>query len=408
MKEYPENEPAVNERATILVVDDTSDNLDLMSNLLKNTYKVKIANAGETALKIASSKSPPDLILLDIMMPGMDGYEVCQRLKSNPETINIPVIFLTARSGMEDEQKGLELGAVDYITKPISPPILMARVKNHLALKAMGDFLRDQNHFLELEVAKRTRELMSIQEIAIKNIQLEEANRMKSEFLANMSHELRTPLNSVIGFSEVLQGQMFGPINEKQQAYVKNILNSGNHLLSLINDILDLSKVESGKMEFELSDFSLRETMEISLMMLKQKAHDKKVELRLALIPNPDVNIVADQRKLKQILYNLLSNAVKFNRTGGTVDISVLTDAESVEITVADSGIGIREEDIPKLFHSFTQLESAYTKEYEGTGLGLVLTKKLVERHGGRIWVESRFGAGSRFSFTIPISQNNL
>jgi len=154
-------------KSTILVVDDTVDNLALMSNLLKDIYKVKVASSGEKALKIAASDSPPDLILLDIMMPGMDGYEVCQQLKRDPKTINIPVIFLTAKAEVEDERKGLELGAVDYITKPISPPIVMARVKNHLALNAMADFLRDQNEFLELEVAKRTREVMAIQDVTI-------------------------------------------------------------------------------------------------------------------------------------------------------------------------------------------------------------------------------------------------
>ncbi|MDP2761244.1 MAG: two-component system response regulator [Sideroxyarcus sp.] len=154
-------------KATILVVDDTPDNLALMSNLLKDDYKVKIASNGEKALKIAASDPPPDLILLDIMMPGMDGYQVCQQLKRDPKTMNITVIFLTAKAEMEDEKKGLELGAVDYITKPISPPIVLARVKNHLALKAMADFLRDQNEFLELEVAKRTREVMAIQDVTI-------------------------------------------------------------------------------------------------------------------------------------------------------------------------------------------------------------------------------------------------
>jgi len=155
------------DKPTILIVDDTPDNLILMSSLLKKDYKVKIANGGEKALRIASSDSPPDLILLDIMMPAMDGYEVCYRLKREPKTMNIPVIFLTAKNEMEDEKKGLELGAVDYITKPISTPIVLARVKNHLALKAMEEFLRDQNEFLELEVAKRTREVIAIQDVTI-------------------------------------------------------------------------------------------------------------------------------------------------------------------------------------------------------------------------------------------------
>jgi putative two-component system response regulator len=155
------------EKPTVLVVDDTPDNLSLMSGLLKDHYKVKVANNGEKALKIAVSDAPPDLILLDIMMPGMDGYEVCQLLKRNPATANIPVIFLTAKVEVEDERKGLELGAVDYLTKPVSPPIVMARVKNHLALKAHADFLRDKNDYLEIEVGKRTREVMAIQDVTI-------------------------------------------------------------------------------------------------------------------------------------------------------------------------------------------------------------------------------------------------
>jgi putative two-component system response regulator len=154
-------------RATLLVVDDTADNLALMSGLLKRDYRVKVANGGERALKIATSDAPPDLILLDVMMPGMDGYEVCRRLKRDPKTTHIPVIFLTAKAEVEDEQRGLELGAIDYVTKPISPSILMARVRNHLALKTMGTFLRDQNGFLELEVAKRTREVTAIQDVTI-------------------------------------------------------------------------------------------------------------------------------------------------------------------------------------------------------------------------------------------------
>ena len=161
------NEPHEQHQPTILVVDDTPDNLALMSGLLKDLYKVKVANSGERGLKIACSDTPPDLILLDIMMPEMDGYEVCQRLKNNPKSCDIPVIFLTAKAEVEDERRGLELGAVDYITKPISPPIVLARVKNHLALKAAADFLRDKNDYLEKEVQKRTREISAIQDVTI-------------------------------------------------------------------------------------------------------------------------------------------------------------------------------------------------------------------------------------------------
>ncbi len=261
------------------------------------------------------------------------------------------------------------------------------------------------------DVTERKRLDQALQE---KNIELESArsvaektNLAKSDFLANMSHELRTPLNSIIGFSEVLQDQMFGQLNDKQREYLNHILTSGRHLLSLINDILDLSKVESGKMKLELSTFLLRETVEASLMMLREKAQKGGIDLVMDLAGQADVHIEADQRKLKQILFNLLSNAVKFTLTGGTVKVSAVKAQNYIEIAVEDSGIGIKEEDIHKLFHPFTQLESVYTKEYEGTGLGLALNRQLVELHGGRVWVSSEFGKGSRFSFTIPISQAN-
>jgi DNA-binding NtrC family response regulator len=213
------NELDLIERATLLVVDDMPENLALMSSLLKDDYKVKVANCGEKALKIAASDSPPDLILLDIIMPGMDGYEVCRRLKSAPETMGIPVIFLTAKSEVEDEKKGLELGAVDYITKPISPPIVRIRVKNHLALKAMAEFLRDKNHFLELKVAQRTAELVVALEEAEKRKEsaesaLAEIEKLKEQLegeRAYLQEEIKLENNceNIIGQSDALKYVLF-------------------------------------------------------------------------------------------------------------------------------------------------------------------------------------------------------
>ena len=247
-----------------------------------------------------------------------------------------------------------------------------------------------------------------LQESEIARIAADSANMAKSDFLANMSHELRTPLNSVIGFSEVLQDELYGPLNEKQQKHVKNIQINGKHLLSLINDILDLSKVESGKMELDLSTFSLLESLKESQMMLREKAMKCGIEIQPHFGPEADISIVADQRKLKQIMFNLISNAVKFAKSGGHVHVRARIDGDFIEITVVDTGIGIKEEDLPKLFQAFTQLESVYTKEFQGTGLGLSLTRKLVELHGGRIWAESEYGKGSRFCFTLPILQSTF
>src|SRR2546422_813358 len=229
------------------------------------------------------------------------------------------------------------------------------------------------------------------QEIAEKSRQLEVADRHKSEFLANVSHELRTPLNAIIGFSEVLIERMFGDLNEKQDEYLKDIFASGRHLLSLINDILDLSKIEAGKMELELTRFDLPAAIDNALTLVKGRAANHGITL------TPDVDrrlgeFVADERKLKQVLVNLLSNAVKFTPEGGRVEVQAARAVGGVEISVGDTGIGIAAEDQELIFEEFRQVGSDYARKREGTGLGLALTKRLVELHGGRIWVKSELG----------------
>jgi signal transduction histidine kinase len=242
-------------------------------------------------------------------------------------------------------------------------------------------------------------------ELAECNKRLMEVSWSRADFVANMSKELRTPLHSIIGFTNVLQDQLVGSLNDQQMEYVNNILSSGKHLLLLINDILDLSKIESGQMELDLSIFSIRELLEDSIKMLRKKAHEGGNEINLNIGGGADVQIVADQRRLKQILFNLVSNAIKFSMAAGVVDVSAVLDGDFIEITVGDTGIGIKEEELPKIFHAFTQLEPAMSKKFEGIGLGLALSRQLVELHGGRIWVKSRFGTGSRFSFTVPLIQ---
>jgi signal transduction histidine kinase len=238
-------------------------------------------------------------------------------------------------------------------------------------------------------------------EIADKSRQLEVANKHKSEFLANMSHELRTPLNAIIGFSEVLLEKLFGELNEKQDDYLKDIHTSGKHLLSLINDILDLSKVEAGRMELEPSTFDLKTTISNAMTLIRERA--QRHSIALGLDADPELgDIAADERKLKQILLNLLSNAVKFTPDGGRIDVSARRDGDNVLIAVHDTGIGIAPDDQEAVFEEFRQVGRDYTTKQEGTGLGLALTRKFVELHGGRIWVESEPGKGSTFSFTLP------
>ena len=232
--------------------------------------------------------------------------------------------------------------------------------------------------------------------------QLEAANRHKSEFLANMSHELRTPLNAVIGFSEVLQERMFGELNEKQADYVNDIHSSGRHLLALINDILDLSKIEAGRMELEASEFDLRAMLETALTLVRERA--QRHGIALSLETAPEVGTVrGDERKLKQVTLNLLSNAVKFTPEGGVVRLGARMNGTAIEVSVADTGVGIAPEDQALVFEEFRQVGNDAARKAEGTGLGLALARKFVELHGGTIRLESAPGRGSTFTFTLPV-----
>ncbi|RKY04658.1 hypothetical protein DRP77_03275, partial [Candidatus Poribacteria bacterium] len=255
--------------------------------------------------------------------------------------------------------------------------------------------IRELNEELDRKVHQRTRQLEAT--IA----KLREANRVKSEFLATMSHELRTPLNAIIGFAELLLDGLCGELNEDQREAVSDIYESGKHLLAVINDILDLSKAEAGKMELHPQEFDLKEVLEEVRSVMEEMIRGKGLTY-VERIPEDLPPIYADKVRIKQIMYNLLSNAVKFTPKGGRISVSVEHNDLEFTISVEDTGIGIREEDIPKLFEPFVQLNFSYSREHGGTGLGLALVKKLVEMHGGRIWVESEYGKGSRFSFTIP------
>jgi len=273
-----------------------------------------------------------------------------------------------------------------------------------VARKAPGAFAPET---VELLKTFATQSVLAIQnarlfrEIADKSAQLEVADRHKSEFLANMSHELRTPLNAVIGFSEVLLERMFGEVNDKQAEYLQDILSSGRHLLSLINDILDLSKIEAGRMELELASFDLPTAVDNALTLVRERASRHGIILGLGVDAQVG-QIVADERKVKQVLVNLLSNAVKFTPEGGRVEVAVARANGSVEVSVSDTGIGIAAEDQEAIFEEFRQVGSDYARKREGTGLGLPLAQRFVELHGGRLWVKSEVGRGSTFTFSLP------
>jgi signal transduction histidine kinase len=354
-----------------------------MGSLLNESYQVKVANGGTRALTIAMSDTPPDLILLDIMMPNMDGYEVCEQLKLNPKTANIPVIFLTAKTEIADEQKGLELGAVDYITKPISPPILLARVKNHLALQ------------------EKNKALSNAISIA------EKANKAKSDFLSSMSHELRSPLNAILGFAQLMESESPTPTQANKDS-IHQILQAGWHLLQLINEILDLAKIEQGQLSLTEECVSLEEIFTECRSIIAQQAKQRDISLKFPVFTKP-VFVRSDRTRLKQILINLLSNAVKYNTNSGTVEVAFfLRDLTRIRITISDAGKGLSPEQLAQLFQPFNRLGQE-NSSVEGTGIGLVVTKRLVELMGGLIGVESTVGKGSKFWFEldfVPASES--
>ena len=286
---------------------------------------------------------------------------------------------------------------------------------------------------------KKSEETLKKAKIEAEKLRLlaDAASIAKSEFLANMSHELTTPLNSIIGFSQILQDGLYGELNEKQKEYVSDILKSGAHLLGLLNDMLDISKLDTGTGEFKKNRFLLKDLLTTMIIFFREKSLEKNILLGYEIAPEAEIEIEADLGIMKQIMFNLLDNALKYTPNGGFVSVQarkILKEAviarsvsdeailakeiatpsarndnvrDFIEISVTDTGIGIKQENIPMLFQAFTQLESPYTKKYAGTGLGLVLTKKLVELHGGRIWAESEYGKGSRFTFVIPIQKES-
>ena len=276
------------------------------------------------------------------------------------------------------------------------------RIDSRLAAIASGNFSghvdvtnRDELGALATNVNRMNDELQRLYK------ELETASKHKSEFLANMSHELRTPLNAIIGFSQVLRERISGEINAKQEEYLDDIITSANHLLALINDVLDLSKVEAGQVELQVAPFSLRDALERGVSMVREQATTDGVQV--ALHPNGAVDVVTgDERRVRQVIFNLLSNAVKFTPAGGLVEVTATQDNGEVKVSVADTGPGIAAEDLDRIFEEFQQTEAG-ARQHEGTGLGLALSKRFVEMHGGRIWCDSEVGKGSTFVFTLPV-----
>ena len=403
---------------SILIVDDDEDMCRSLALILgRKGYEIEVASTGQDAIREAQGRFF-NATLLDIRLPDMEGTELLARFKEmHPDMV---MIMVTGHASLETALQALNQGASAYITKPPNMDEVLSTIsesleKQHLVMenrrllkvvqqelaerKRMESALEEERALLARRIGERTADL------SIANAELARANRMKDEFLASMSHELRTPLTAILGVSEALQENVYGPMNENQLKSLRTVEESGRHLLALINDILDVSKIEADELKLEIEQVFVKSICQSSLQLIKQNAQKKRLRVSSS-IDSAVTTLQADQRRLKQILVNLLSNAVKFTPEGGEIGLEVVGDVEqeAVRFIVWDTGIGIPQKQMPRLFQPFVQLNSSLSRQYTGTGLGLALVHRLVDMHSGSVLVESEVGKGSRFTVSLPWS----
>jgi len=362
----------------MLVVDDIEANVRLLSRILKNAgHEISTAQSGQEALEKVLSE-PPDVVLLDVMMPGMDGFEVCRRLRADPQTSTLPIVMVTALQETEDRVKALEAGADDFLTKPVDSVEVVARVRSLLRVKRGRDEL--EKSYADLRRAESLRDDLS-------------------EMLV---HDLRTPLTTLLGPLEMLEGEQFGPLNETQREVASMSARSGYRLLYLVNELLDISKMEGGRMTLQPRAIDLRKTSEeaVEQVTVVHSTKQARVEIEYS---NPTPMLIADEDLLRRVLINLLGNAIKFTPRDGHITLGIQPQDSDILMWVRDTGEGVPAADQERIFEKFGQVESRKAGRKMSTGLGLTFCKLAVEAHGGRIWLESAPGQGSTFFFTLPM-----
>ncbi len=366
----------------ILIVDDNPVNLGVLSKALEpKGYMIQVAPNGETALIILSKSELPHLILLDIMMPGIDGYETCRRIKADELTRDIPVIFLTANNQTEDIVKGFEVGGVDYITKPFNHDEVNARIETHINLERFKKNLKQ------------------------KNLELEELNDIKNQFLGMASHDLRNPLSSIMGFSEMLKEDIDDLSKEERDEYLDTICSVSKQMLNLVNELLNVSVIESGKLQLKYINSSLKRLVETRIRLYEAPAGKKNIILKSNLEDIPEFQF--DPNRIGQVLDNLITNAIKFSPVGKRIHITLEKEENLCTVNIRDEGPGISQEDQSKMFQHFQKLSAKPTGGESSTGLGLAIAKKMVDAHNGTLGVKSALGEGANFFIKIPMAIEN-
>ncbi len=379
------DETNLSRTASILIVDDDPVVRSLMRATLENdNFEVIEAVDGVEGCQLYEEHHP-DLLLVDVMMPRMDGFELCRELRGRLASAYVPIVVATSLDDVPSIARAYDAGATDFIPKPVNWLVLNHRVRYILrASRAFDELRRNQERLIAARDAA------------------EAASRSKSEFLANMSHELRTPLNAIIGFSGMMSDRMFGPLNEKYSEYAAVIGDSGRHLLAIINDILDLARADADRLIVAEEEVEIGRVVDLSSRIVQELACKAEVDF---IIETEDLlpNVLGDAAKLTQILVNLLSNAIKFTPAGGKVFLRIAREFQGgLTFRVADTGIGMSAEQIPIALSPFGQVDSGLNRKYDGVGLGLPLTKRLIELHEGTIEITSEPGRGTTVDFHLP------